>query len=259
MESLIKEAELNYSQSWEVTSNEYEKLGFYNWNLDQIENAENILEIGGGIGIVTEKIIKKGVKITSIESNESNFKVLSERLKTYPINIIENTNLTKLGKHDCNIIKANFITDNNLNELISKLGNFDTIICWFMGVHALAHMDSNLKEIGYSEKNPLEYRDLIYMKIFSVISKKLPVDGAISLIERGVFFDTQEKIDTYIREFTRFYNLDINGLKIVSLNQHKVENIKKIDGIKMEIFNSDGSICNNASNHVLLSLKISKK
>jgi len=151
-------------------------------------------------------------------------------------------NLERFTDAGNNLILGNFITDKLLHDEIIKQLNFDCIVCWFVGVHPATHAKNELRELGYRERHPPTYRDLIYDKLFSETAKYLRVGGIISLIERSELFPNQDVVEEHIKEFSSYYYLEKYGFKITKITQLKVENIQSLPGIKMEAFDGDNLV-----------------
>lgn len=244
LQSLIKDAEKYYSNEWGTASVGYEERGFYDWCINEINECKNIFEVGSGIGISTERIIKSGSNVTSIEENQFNFEKTVSRLKTSGVTFgtTNRYNLERFTDAGNNLILGNFITDKLLHDEVIKQLNFDCIVCWFVGVHPATHAKNELRELGYKERHPPTYRDLIYDKLFSETSKYLREGGIISLIERSELFPNQDVVEEHIKEFSSYYYLEKYGFKITKIAQLKVENIQSLPGIKMEAFDGDNLV-----------------
>jgi hypothetical protein len=241
-DNLIAQAEESYSNEWEQSSIAYEQKKYYDWCINQIQDSTSIIEIGTGIGICTEKLLKNGRKITSIEENVANYQKAKIRLENSGLII----NSVDGQIEENNLIFANFITDNSLHPEILNHLEYDTIICWFMGVHSIAHYKLELIELGYNSREPLDYRDLIYDKLFSETSKKLPENGMISLIERTNILKSDEEMEENKTLFSNYYKLDNYGLAIEKIEQFPIENLNKLEGIEMKAYDSKGMIIDNS-------------
>jgi hypothetical protein len=253
----METSEAYYSRTWEAASLAYEKRGFYKWCISQIPKGEYILEIGTGIGIVTLALMEAGVTVSSLEENILNFEKARHRLATsrFDVRFLNAIKEARQFFGENNLIKSNFITD--WREVVNVI-KYDTVICWFVGVHPMAHTNSELLKLGYTEKNFANYRDLIYNRIFQIISLRLEVGGVISLIERTSPL-TEEGIEHERKDFQDFYDLEKYGLMIENITQLAIGDITSLPGIEM-VAVKDGAtpIEDPIRNAVLLSYTIVK-
>jgi hypothetical protein len=253
----METSEAYYSRTWEAASLAYEKRGFYKWCISQIPKGEYILEIGTGIGIVTLALMEAGVTVSSLEENILNFEKARHRLATsrFDVRFLNAIKEARQFFGENNLIKSNFITD--WREVVNVI-KYDTVICWFVGVHPMAHTNSELLKLGYTEKNFANYRDLIYNRIFQIISLRLEVGGVISLIERASPL-TEEGIEHERKDFQDFYGLEKYGLMIENITQLAIGDITSLPGIEM-VAVKDGAtpIEDPIRNAVLLSYTIVK-
>ncbi len=247
MDNELNKSKSEYSKNWETTSNIYDKYGFYKWCVSKINNCSNILEIGAGVGITSELIIKQNIGLTAIENNEFNFKKLVLRNKKYTYSIINSSSQLNISKN--NFVLCDFINDYDIVRKILSSIKIDCIICWFLGTNDFVYKLNNF--------TPLDYKDIVYDKIFNDTSEYLLKGGIINIIERSEFLSQQIDIDNYINDYTNYYNLKKNGLKIEKFEQLLNNNILTIPGIKMTIFSQESN--NNLNkNYGLLSLTIKK-
>jgi hypothetical protein len=253
----METSEAYYSRTWEAASLAYEERGFYKWCISQIPKGKHILEIGTGIGIVTLALMEAGVTVSSLEENLLNFEKARHRLGTSrgDVNFINGIKDARQFFGENNLIKSNFITD--WSQVVNVI-KYDTVICWFVGVHPMAHTNAELVKLGYTGKNFANYRDLIYNRIFQVISLRLEVGGVISLIERTSPF-AEEVIEHERKDFEEFYDLEKYGLRIEKIAQLPIGDITSLPGIEM-VAVKDGAtaIDEPIRNAVLLSYTIVK-
>jgi hypothetical protein len=253
----METSEAYYSRTWEAASLAYKKRGFYTWCISQIPKGEHILEIGTGIGIVTLALMEAGFTVSSLEENRLNFEKAQQRLAASrdDVNFIRAIKDARQFFGENNLIRSNFITD--WSEVVNVI-EYDTVICWFVGVHPMAHTDAELVKLGYTNKNFANYRDLIYNRIFQVISLRLVVGGVISLIERTSPF-TEEGIEQERKDFQDFYDLEKYGLRVQKIEQLAIGDITSLPGIEM-VAVKDGAtpIEGPVRNAVLLSYTIVK-
>jgi hypothetical protein len=227
----MESSEKYYSRTWEISSIAYKERGFYKWCIERITKGVNILEIGTGIGITMLDLIEAGFVVSSLEDNLFNYEKSKKRLVdsgkkvNYLMSITEARQ--KFGEN--NLIRSNFITE--WNEVVNVV-KYDTVICWFVGVHHNAHENPELIELGYDQRDFGHYRHLIYNRIFQVISLRLPVGGIISLIERVGLF-TADQLEQELKEFGDDYELEKYGLKLEKIEQLPIGDITKMPGIKM--------------------------
>ncbi|HLF35513.1 MAG TPA: hypothetical protein VI583_14810 [Cyclobacteriaceae bacterium] len=226
----MESSEQYYSRTWEISSLAYQELGFYEWCIGKINRGTHILEIGTGIGLATLALIKAGFIVSSLEENVYNFEKAKKNLLVLKrdINYLNSINEARqyFGKN--NIILSNFITD--WNEVVNVI-KYDTVICWFVGVHPMAHMNPHLIELGYNKRNFGHYRSLIYNRIFQVISIRLEVGGIINLIER-INILTSEQIEEERQSFDIDYDLERYGLTVEKIEQLPIGDISLIPGIE---------------------------
>jgi len=237
---IMESSEQYYSRTWELASLAYKEQDFYKWCIDQIKVGNHVLEIGTGIGIATLDLLEAGFVVSSLEENTYNFEKAKERLSEVGLSInylqsLDNAKQT-FGKN--NLIKTNFITE---WEKVLNVIKYDTVVCWFVGVHQRAHMNPDLIELGYNERNFEDYRELIYIRIFQAISLRLPVGGIISLIERiGVL--TPDQIAEELEWFSNNYELEKYGLKLEEIVQLPIGDINLLPGIKMTAVKEGGVV-----------------
>jgi len=224
---LIIQSKKEYSEKWEISSKNYLELGYYDWCFKQIKNYSSIIEIGAGIGITTKMLINKGKLVTAIENNEFNFTKLVSRNKSYPHSIIKK--ITNINVSQNNFILADIINDNNLIEKTLENINFDSIVCWFLATNSFIYELNNLE--------PIDYKEIIYCKLFEDTSKYLPKGGCINIIERSAIIHRKNDIDTFIKEYTYDYKLEEYGLKIEKIDQLLDNRILYIPGIEMSLTN----------------------
>lgn len=227
----MESSEQYYSRTWEAASLAYKELGFYNWCIERIPNGTHILEIGTGIGIATLALLEEGFVVSSLEENNHNFEKARKRLSESgkEVNFLLSIKEARENYGKNNLIKSNFIIE--WNDVVNVI-KYDTVICWFVGVHHMAHENHDMIKLGYSERDFGHYRDLIYNRIFQVISLKLPVGGVISLVERiGVL--TSDQIAEEQKWFEEAYELETYGLKLEKIEQLPIGDMSSIPGIKM--------------------------
>lgn len=227
----MESSEQYYSRNWEASSLYYKEQGFYKWCIDRIPRGKQILEIGTGIGIPMIDLIEAGYIVSSLEDNAHNFQKARERIiaSGKSVNIVMSITEAQQKLGECNLIKSNFITE--WDKVVNVI-KYDTVICWFVGVHHNAHMNLELRKLGYTDRDFGHYRYLIYNRIFQVTALRLAVGGVISLIERvGIL--SEEQIQEEIKGFSEDYELEKYGLKLEKIEQSPIGDITQMPGIKM--------------------------
>jgi len=227
----MESSEQYYSRTWETASQAYGELGFYKWCIERIPNGTHILEIGTGIGIATLALLEAAFIVSSLEENLYNFEKAKKRLSDSGknVNFLPSIKTARQYFGENNLIKSNFIID--WGEVVNTI-KYDTVICWFVGVHQTAHENHDMIKLGYNKRDFGHYRELIYDRIFQVISLKLPVGGVISLVER-VGALTSEQMAEEIKLFDNDYDLGAYGLKIEKIEQLAIGDMSLLPGIKM--------------------------
>lgn len=227
----MESSEQYYSREWESSSLAFKERGFYKWCIEQIPNGIHILEIGAGIGIATLDLIEIGYIVSSLEDNIHNFEKAKKRLSDSgkKVNFLMSIAGAREKFGENNLIKSNFITE--WGAVVNDV-KYNTVICWFVGVHHNAHENLELRELGYTERDFGKYRELIYNRIFQVISLRLSVGGIISLIERvGIL--SQDEIEEELKWFNEAYELENYGLKLEKIIQLPIGDITEMPGIRM--------------------------
>ena len=249
----MESSEHYYSRTWELASLAYKEHGFYKWCIDQITIGNHILEIGTGIGIATLDLLEAGFAVSSLEENIHNFEKARKRLSDSgkSINFLLSIKEAQQTFGKNNLIKSNFITE--WNEVVNVI-KYDTVVCWFVGVHHMAHMNPNLIELGYKKRDFWHYRYLIYNRIFQVISLRLPVGGVISLIERAKVLTT-DQVTEELKSFSKNYELEAHGLRLEKIEQLPIGDINSIPGIKMLAI-KEGIVTNEKVNAAIIAYTI---
>lgn len=258
--SIIASCEKSYSEEWQATSEEYDKLGVYDVSLAQIEGCSSVLEIGAGSGIPLSKMMSTGFRVTSIEENNSNFLKICETVQKsgLPLKAIRKLESEKPRLAEDNLVLANFITDPRLHDLVISHVGFDSIICWFVGAQMAMHLKEEMKSIGYTERQPATYRSLIYEKLFSETSEHLECGGLISLIERAPETE-QANLNQYALDLATDHDFAAQGLEVQSIEQIPIGKFSEMNGIKMEAFKGDELQKMEPDSFGLVAIKIIKK
>ncbi len=109
---------------------------------------------------------------------------------------------------------------------------YDTVICWFVGVHHTAHENHDMIKLGYTKRDFGQYRDLIYNRVIKVISLRLPIGGIISLIERIGILSSDEILEEH-EWFENAYMMETYGLKLEKIEQLPIGDMSLMPRIKM--------------------------
>ena len=122
-----KKEKEKYSNDWYNSSSFFYENNDYEWMCKQIDQYNNVLEIGCGVGYSTLSLIEQGHKVISIDNNE------------YCINSAENLIKEKGYRcgsfnhnlKDCDVIFIN--ADINTISISEIINEFHIVLCWNLG------------------------------------------------------------------------------------------------------------------------------
>ena len=137
--------------------------------LNNVEESDNILEIGPGVGFVTEKLVQKAKKVVAVELDEDAINVLEKNLSEYK-------NFT-LIKND--ILKTDIPPLFNHDEKIKVIAN----IPYYITTPILVHLLGEIDDINHKTRNKIT--EIVLMVQYEV-AKRIVADNNSKNKEYGL-------------------------------------------------------------------------
>lgn len=199
----------------------------------KLNKTDKVLEIGGGTGFLTKKLINQS-KIIVVEKDKKMCEILKEEINTKNLEIINNDILdVDLKTIDCDKI-VGFIPYSISKEIIEKIITTNKTTVLIVQKEFAEKLTAIPGFKNYTTVSVLA-QNYFNIKIVKKISKKsfFPVPNCESAI---ISFESKnKKFDSdfvvFIRELFRYSNKDLyNALRLISnnINKEYLENIKKV-------------------------------
>ena len=171
-------------------------------NLASLE--DEVLEIGAGLGFVTEKLVEKAKKVIALEIDKDAIKILNKNLSKYPnVELIEQ-----------DILKTDITKLSFSNSKIKIIANIPYYITSPILVHLLGEID----DINYAQRNKISEINLM---VQYEVAKRIVADensqnkeyGQLSILSQMYsdpkiikivpksFFSPSPKVDSAIVQF----------------------------------------------------------
>lgn len=190
--------ENEYSTEWEKNSVEFRKNLNYEWMADFIDKSATVLEVGCGPGFGTLALAKRGIRVFSIEINESladkAFNHLTENSIRTSQTTIDNIDLA----NDCQvtIIKGD-ILDLALTERLMPAG-INTVVCWLIGAQpAIISERVNVPLEKFTGQEMPDYRNIIHSRCYEIGAAIFSEPNcAVHIVDRMGLNSWQEKDNT---------------------------------------------------------------
>lgn len=137
--------------------------------LNNVSESDNILEIGPGVGFVTEKLVQKAKKVVAVELDNDAINVLEKNLSEYK-------NFT-LIKND--ILKTDIPSLFNHDEKIKVIAN----IPYYITTPILVHLLGEIDDINHKTRNKIT--EIVLMVQYEV-AKRIVADNTSKNKEYGL-------------------------------------------------------------------------
>lgn len=258
-----------YASQWQITSQHYYELGYYDWMCQQLGNSKNVLEIGCGSGFSTLSLLENNKFVIAVEENleclkntESLLtskdynvkKILREMIEPlgnerYRLKYDDISSLFSLCDYDVVLIQGDLLNDEKLFNYLQKNSEqlkFDAIACWLLGTHNYRgnNIIFNLDII----KDSTEARKYLQRKIYLQAQVLLDDKGILNFIDRTIaqpeleeFFNSMHNAEE-LSQGTDFkiYNSDtLEYFDSESVQDRGVRMVKRSDGGNKENLNSE--------------------
>jgi SAM-dependent methyltransferase len=149
-----------YADKWAVSSEKYHDDGIYSWFEGFVNDSQNVLEIGCGVGYSTLTLLQAGHKVIAIEKNLFCIEKTRELLEKHKYQVSIATTSEEL--HQCPnnfdaILVYRDIRDLCESDLVDLAEDFNLIeinavLIWLLGYHSYTGEDINQARIDVENK-----------------------------------------------------------------------------------------------------------
>jgi hypothetical protein len=204
-EEKLQVAKELYSKKWSISSDHFQKNGYYEWMADQLKKFEpkKIFDVGTGSGNSIINLYNAfntdDFHILSIDENleclqeaQSNIltnidanPVLIPRISVEHKSIIHSYSYEQIDYSADNkiiLLESDFLTEPCLDDIKRISGKFDAVTIWLLGTHDQRYA---CYQLGNKIKSSRDYRLMVQNKTYEFADEILKKGGVLQVVDRA--------------------------------------------------------------------------